>query len=71
MTNGLQKYDFLYDNNTFPVSSISGLGDFNKYTIKGVNPCYKVGGTFSQLVRGTYPTKFIDSCLSNLIKVDP
>ena len=38
---------------------------------KGVNPCYKVGGTFSQLVRGTYPTKFIDSCLSNLIKVDP
>ena len=33
MTNGLQKYDFLYDTNTFPVSSISGLRDFNKYTM--------------------------------------
>ena len=33
MTNGLQKYDFLYDNNTFPMSSISGLRDFNKYTM--------------------------------------
>ena len=27
------KYDFLYDNNTFPVSSISGIRDINKYTI--------------------------------------
>ena len=33
MTNGLQKYYFLYDNNTFLVSSISGLRDFNKYTM--------------------------------------
>ena len=30
MTNGLPKYDFLYDNNTFSVSSISGLRDINK-----------------------------------------
>ena len=27
------KYDFLHDNNTFPVSSISGIRDINKYTI--------------------------------------
>ena len=33
MSNGLPKYDFLYDNNTFPVSSISGLRDFNKNTM--------------------------------------
>ena len=33
MTVGLPKYDFLYDNNTFPVTSISGLRDINKYTI--------------------------------------
>ena len=33
MTVGLPKYDFLYDNNTFPMSSISGLRDINKYTI--------------------------------------
>ena len=33
MSNGLPNYDFLYDNNTFPVSSISGLRDFNKNTM--------------------------------------
>ena len=33
MTVGLPKYDFIYDNNTFPMSSISGLRDINKYTI--------------------------------------
>ena len=33
MTVGLQKYDILCDNNTFPMSSISGLRDINKYTI--------------------------------------
>ena len=33
MSNRLPKYDFLYDNNTFPVSSISGLRDFNKNTM--------------------------------------
>ena len=27
------KYDFLYENNTFPMSSIIGLTDFNKYTM--------------------------------------
>ena len=33
MTVGLRNYDFLYDNSTFPVTSISGLRDINRYTI--------------------------------------
>ena len=33
MTVGLPKYDFLYDNSTFPLTSIRGLRDINKYTI--------------------------------------
>ena len=52
MTNGLQKYDFLYDNNTFSVSSISELRDFNKYTM---DPSSRTrAGSLQSLIKVVY-----------------
>ena len=52
MTNGLQKYDFLYDNNTFPVSSISRLRDINKYTM---DPSSRTrAGSLQSLIKVVY-----------------
>ena len=55
MTNGLQKYDFLYDNNTFSVSSISGLRDFNKYTM---DPSSRTrAGSLQTLIKVVYGSR--------------
>ena len=52
MTNGLPKYDFLYDNNTFPVSSISGLRDINKNTM---DPSSRTrAGSLQSLIKVVY-----------------
>ena len=52
MSNGLPKYDFLYDNNTFPVSSISGLRDFNKNTM---DPSFRTrAGSLQSFIKVVY-----------------
>ena len=75
MTNGLQKYDFLYDNNTFPVSSISGLRDFNQYTM---DPSSRTrAGSLQSLIKVVYgetilkytwPSKIFNSSFLKHIK---
>ena len=66
MTNGLPKYDFLYDNNTFPVSSISGLRDINKNTM---DPSSRTrAGSLQSLIKvvyGSYIVEYLETTTIN------